>query len=404
MKALLIENNDLIIEWIKKRLLNFGFSSILIAKTEEEAKIHIRKGEFYLAIINLDFTKKTEKLGFLNKIRKEKKNICSLGLLDTLSSNHPQIFSIVWGAQPNIDFFEKIKVKDKDEINIDYLNGTYKSLKEIVHHNIIPNDSESMIKEIGFFMEKVKEIISDKETCDILIVTALPEEYEAMKSKFTNSKDLSHRSCIVNLPISDERVFKIIISHQARMGQGSAAALATLLCSKYKPSYVLLVGIAGGKKDDVKLEDVVVADFIIDTTCGRMETDGRIVEWRTCETNRELFHKSKIFSNRYSRWKEITHHADIFSGNDVIEDANILTNHKLQWRNAVAVEMEGAGAVTAIDDYISNPKPKFLMIRGISDYADKSKRIHSKKHREKACNIAATYAFEFLNEVIIDLP
>jgi len=253
---------------------------------------------------------------------------------------------------------------------------------------------------------------------DFVIITALTDEFNAVIKRFSSAKKIHNRkyqmySCeFPTAKKSDHshgKPYHLLIACQSEMGQIHAAALSTSLCEQYKPKYVLMVGIAGGKSDEkrpIKLGDVIISKTLIDTTSGKIENGIRHPEWGTFKPDGLLLGSSQTFLESHKAWyhnilvsdgktsSEIpqVYHVPIFSGNDVIKDEDIIGDYKKIWKEAGGVEMEGAGVATAISSYVK-PSPGFLMIRGVSDLADSEK---NDEYRQKACDVAAAYTYAFL--------
>ena len=80
----------------------------------------------------------------------------------------------------------------------------------------------------------------------------------------------------------------------------------------------------------------------------------------------------------------------IASGGDVIASKKIAIYRK-DWPKLIGVEMEGGGMAEGLHDDIK--RPRFLMIRGVSDLANGGNNAEMKERwRSYACHVAAAYA------------
>ena len=131
---------------------------------------------------------------------------------------------------------------------------------------------------------------------DVVILTALPEEQEAVRRAIG--------SCAVH-PWRGYRVYTgrvgaldVLVFPMGGMGNVGAAQAATLVIGVWNPAYLLLVGIAGGMReegDDVRLGDVLVADQIIGYESAKVRPEGidrryqaQQPDWRLLQTARGL--------------------------------------------------------------------------------------------------------------------
>jgi len=268
---------------------------------------------------------------------------------------------------------------------------------------------------------KKEEQKEDPYKTDFVIISALEEEFQSVLNKFPQKRKTSNFIYLaydaeLTTESSDQQHYKIIIARQSKMGQASAAALTVLLCEQYKPHYILLVGIAGGKNNEVNLGDVMVANSIVDASEGEIKDGKRNPRWRQFPVDTQLLNISKHDLANNTNWhshidrniwrpdpeKPKVHHAPIFSSCDVIKDDQITDEYKETWTKAIGVEMESGGVSIAVSDYIKKPKPTLLMIRGVSDLADKHKTSEEvKKWRAYACDVAAAYTYAFLKSGLV---
>ncbi len=305
----------------------------------------------------------------------------------------------------------ELKLPDSDsKLVVEYR----KDYKQMPKQNQNPKSNEYAGKRPNV----VSEILENKMKVDFLIITALTDEFDAVIKRFSSAKKIHNKKYHIydctfpTVEKSDHchgKPYRLLIACQLGMGQIHAAALSTLLCNQYKPAYVLIVGIAGGKTDvkrPIKKGDVIISKTLIDTTKGKIENGKRHPEWGTItpdqlllgssqtflQNNQGWYHKILVSDDKASNEIPQVYHVPIFSGNDVIKDEDIIDGYKETWKEAGGVEMEGAGVATAISSYVK-PSPGFLMIRGVSDLADSEK---DDKYRKVACYVAAAYTYAFL--------
>lgn len=252
---------------------------------------------------------------------------------------------------------------------------------------------------------------------DFAILTALREERDAVLAQLGIDKDrpldgdgrcsLTYYAAEIRTARRDSAVYRVIVARAAK-GPQEAAAAAAEVASVWKPRNVLLVGIAGGVPARVDLGDVLVAQQLACTTLGQM-TDGpdgrpvRIVRWQGHQPDPMLLERADLAKDWEARvrtprpepGRPRCHFGDIASGGDVITSIPTLEAYVATWQNLIGVEMEGGAIALALAR--APERPRFLMIRGVSDYADPHKYSpDTERWRAYACEVAAAYAVAYL--------
>lgn len=321
--------------------------------------------------------------------------------------------------------FIELKLPDSDSKLVVEYRKDYKQMttsKTDKHENSLGNDQQKKpSSSVGRDSRPKKgEMKEDQYKTDFVIITALEEEFMSVLNKFPKRQkilsDSKYQAYHAELTTnsSDQQHYEIIIACQTRMGQASAAALTILLCEQYKPHYILLVGIAGGKKNKVDLGDVMIADSIVDASEGEIKDGRRHPRWKQFPVDSKLLGESKhnLANQNWHNYLDKTlwhprmprvHHAPIFSSCDVIKDDQITSEYQETWNKAIGIEMESGGVAIAVFDYIKL-KPDLLMIRSVSDFADKDKNLgdedknlgDEETRKKRACDVAAAYTYAFL--------
>ena len=199
----------------------------------------------------------------------------------------------------------------------------------------------------------------------------------------------------VTLPNKD---FKALVILLGEAGLTKAAQLTEKFLNAFSISMVVLIGIAGGIDSDLKLGDVVIpnriSDYLLDSKAipkgKNYELQPSINAWNINPVlieyirhfryqNKNIFEKwqknindfrqeiKADLKNRSPNYK-IGHLA---SGNIVSGSASFKKELKLGDRKYLAIDMEAAGVARAVFSR-SNP-PLTLIIRGISDFSDRTK-------------------------------
>ena len=264
---------------------------------------------------------------------------------------------------------------------------------------------------------------------DFVIITALPEERDAVLGHFPDARKLpkdaldfhTYYQAELKTQRPDGATYRVIITCLAGMGPQRASAKAAAVATRWTPRHVLLVGIAGGVRGEVDLGDVLIAEQIADYPLGKVEFERgvvawirrklggsgrRNVRWQVYRTDPNLFDSSH---NLEHGWEKLIRHARpgagtpvrregvIASGGDVIAFEELMQEYKSTWHKLIGVEMEGGGTAGTLDGLPN--KPRFFMIRSASDFANPAKNApDTKKWREYAYHVAAAYTFALLKE------
>jgi nucleoside phosphorylase len=267
---------------------------------------------------------------------------------------------------------------------------------------------------------------------DVAIVTILPEEYEAVKRRLKNvrrdpgTKDQPNQYAWVvgEIEAAHEGTYQVVLAMTVNAGSTTASLGTGKTIARWCPRYVLLVGIAGGlPRDQLGLGDVVVSKQIVSYEYGKVhdgafnprpdfvyQVDGPLLRsalslgetnWRSKLGRRPATEgrKSKVFVGM------------VGSGEKVIDDrsAEFFASVERLFSKLMAVEMEGSGAATAIQEARDEGRAVgFLMIRGISDMPPDRKPAQRKKDgppasdrdlwKSYAANAAASFAVTFISQ------
>lgn len=248
---------------------------------------------------------------------------------------------------------------------------------------------------------------------DFALLTALPEEFEALRSYFSDLRQLEkdgstsftfYTGSIVTKRTEGD-VYSVVLGMAQHQGPEEAGILASALLRQWSPKYVILVGIAGGLHDATALGDVVIARAISDSTWGRIEDTGRKTRWRQIPTDRDLL--DSTYHYRETSWHSVPPERPgtgtperrwgvVVSGGDLIVSKKLVAEYKRELSDPIAVEMEGGAIALACHGDPSHPG--FLLIKAVSDHCDKPGRNKQDKSRWRhyAAHIAAAFCIEFL--------
>jgi nucleoside phosphorylase len=198
------------------------------------------------------------------------------------------------------------------------------------------------------------------------------------------------------------------------MGRVRATAATADAIRRWRPRYVVLVGIAGGiAARGVKLGDVVVSSQVVDYELQKQTPDGDEIRWEVHQADPRLVAAARDFTS--NSWQELMdvkrpaqgtprrHIGPVASGDKVIALGKVLAKYRQDFPTLLGVEMEAAGVATAC--FQASEAPGFFMVRGISDLADERKDSEAvREWRGYACHVAASYAVELLKSGPVPVP
>ncbi len=238
---------------------------------------------------------------------------------------------------------------------------------------------------------------------EFVIISALQYEHDAMLRELTvgsNKERFGGVEVRVPGPLNERVGIAVPI---VEIGRLTAAVVATQVLMYWRPRLVLLVGGAGGfSAAGVRNGDVLVATMIADFELQKLTDAGPEVRWRTHAVSPlALQSAQRVAAGPW--WPDErslpeplsdaprVRFGPLLSGEKVIAGSGQI-DRLLRWRrDALGVEMEGAGIATAAHHQAC----EFLMIRGVADLADENK---SDSYLEAGCETAAVFAVEFLRD------
>lgn len=228
----------------------------------------------------------------------------------------------------------------------------------------------------------------------IVIITALPVEYAAVRTHITDWEELGHENgARVEYGQLEGTPWKVAL---AELGQGAinAAALTEQIVSWLRPQAVLFVGVAGALKDDIERGDVVVGTKVYGIH-DKESPEGLHIRSETWHSSYALVQAARSAVRDLADVR--AHFKPIATDDVVLADARsaIALHLREHYNDASAIEMEGSGASHAAH---LNGQLDALVIRGISDRANASKGDDASRSQEQAAAQAASVAMAVLRK------
>lgn len=232
---------------------------------------------------------------------------------------------------------------------------------------------------------------------DIAVICALQEEVDfvlqgledVQELKMEYDDDIYH----VGKFVKDGKIIRVVISNASQMGMVAAASLTTKMINNFIPRYIVMTGITGGTNSKkMNYGDVIVASSSWDYRAGKdgakneekyhlnsidqRTVDSTLISWcrRLQSDITTLRHIKDAFKQGDKPETELKLLiGPIVSGASVVTDPDIVKDVlENQDRNVLGIEMEIYGVYYAAN-WAMNPKPKYIALKGVSDFADQGK-------------------------------
>lgn len=223
------------------------------------------------------------------------------------------------------------------------------------------------------------------ERADILVITALTEEYEAVLQALGTGES-SAAASTTRIEVDG---WLVTVRNLQEMGSVGAALGTRNALLRTKAAHVVLVGICAGMPAEVAIGDVVMPRTVLYLESGKIR-DGKTEtadDQRHCDTD-VLIHASLLAGDL--RRQGITLRANdvvMACGEKVIASAAVRDEQiQVRHRKIAAIDMESYGAARAAED----GKRKLTVIKGVCDMADHTKVDDA--HAIAADNAAAVLA------------
>ncbi len=257
-----------------------------------------------------------------------------------------------------------------------------------------------------------------------VILTALSVEFKAVRLMLENISKKPRNVCGIRYTLGEFKTDESVIVDiaLAPVGKGNKKALLATqnAMQHFNPDCIFFVGVAGGIKS-VKIGDVVAADRVYEYETAKIEetikarpevekSQGDMVGLATFVANNdewlERIDRPLLTSELVKIGGDYTCLcptnpnaivAPIAAGSKVVASGSSEVNQLFDnsYNDALAVEMEGAGFLSAILQY---PEFPAIVIRGISDLLDGKTKSDNSGSQEIASAHAAAFAFELLHQ------
>ncbi len=262
---------------------------------------------------------------------------------------------------------------------------------------------------------------SDGQTygCDLAILTALDTvEFDAVQSLPINWEPLRlqhDETRYLSGTLATESGTKSIIAAAApRMGIPASAILSSKIIHQFRPRFIAMVGICAGRKDKVNLGDLIIAEPTWDWGSGKISSEGGEPKFlpsphqldmdpdtasllNTMSKDAVLLATIKKASRGNKPKTELSAHiGPLVSGAAVVAHKPTFDKLLDQHRGILGVDME-AYAVAAAALGSAKPRPSFMIVKGVSDFADEDK---GDDFQEFAASVSANFVLYAAKELL----
>jgi nucleoside phosphorylase len=245
---------------------------------------------------------------------------------------------------------------------------------------------------------------------DFAVIATLDEEFDAVKEVFQlQEKNLKSEKNFLYY-YKKIKNFGIAFFKLTQRGNVNSASQTTEIINNFNPKHIILVGIAGGIKNNINLGDVAVSDNVEYYEYKKISTEKTQPRSTTIappsKNLRDIIQhvgeewKDKIKTSRPDgKPKEETKvvHGLILSG-ETIQSGKLQIHQAYLEKNPIAFETEAGGVGEAI--YNTN-RSEYIVIKGISDYVDivESQTLRD-MWRKYASEVAAAFSYELILQAI----
>jgi non-specific serine/threonine protein kinase len=229
------------------------------------------------------------------------------------------------------------------------------------------------------------------DTVDVVIVTALPIERDAVLNRLDGYVVVQHATDAytyyrARVETDDGDACEVAVVMLLGMGNNEAAIATSHAIERWRSKCVLMCGIGAGVPNEIRLGDVAVAEYSYYYELAKLTEQGAQRRGQQFPSDRFLLDRARAV--RASEWQTNINakrpvesdaskgisailFGPIASGEKVVADTTTLNALRHDVPKLIALAMEGAGVARAAASAFD--RPRFLEVRGISDYANPDK-------------------------------
>lgn len=246
-----------------------------------------------------------------------------------------------------------------------------------------------------YFSSRMKfyQEFNDRNYFDVILITALEEEFIGLKSQLTaiqwsKVERKNHISRVIGYYKKDNKQIRCLLISPFAKGMSSLSAVASKVFEIHKPKAAFLLGLcAGTNPEKQEFGDTLVPSFIWDYHSGKIVDGGVFLnapyQTKASDNIYDLivneFHDD---SNRFKSFVKNNFNqlnlknnwtisiGPTVSGGTVIADQEMVKHINSQHKDIIGIDMEGYGFYEALRFH---PEVSGCMIKSISDFGDQQK-------------------------------
>lgn len=273
-------------------------------------------------------------------------------------------------------------------------------LKELKKDGLISNQIK---KKINVSIPK-KEQIANEEIFDYAIICALyKDELKFIEPYIVNEGEFENdeKKLVRYGHLKSDPNKKIVYAALLNTGMVDASIFATDIITNFKPRYLIMPGVCGGKDDDrLKLSDIVIATKVYTFQKGKLKEDGFHPEWEGVELNDKIIQKIEVAEDEILRRIDFTgqvHYEPMACSSAVIDKKGFLDKViENKDRKTIALEMESYGIARACE-IANNGNTKAIIVKSVMDKTT-NKNDSAKKSAAKS---SANFVMKLIEENVI---
>lgn len=297
---------------------------------------------------------------------------------------------------PNLDYMfisEGNKQDDIQKLMIENKHKDFLSKKVCKYHEVrdeLKSDRSKAIMIKDLSISSKEEVLAENAQlnniigenypqCDYAIITALEEdEMEKLLPLFVKEGVIDNKMHLIEYGhFKQNTKKKIVYASQLATGMIDASILATELIIRFNPKFLIMTGVLGGKPEDSKIGDVVVANKVFTIDKGKINKLGFKNELEVSNTDCSTITKFKrnkqdiidfIRDEDKIQKKQINIHFGSIACVRQVIDVEGYFGEKISSsdRKAIALEMESYGVARACE-LVNNGKTIPLIIKSVMD-------------------------------------
>jgi nucleoside phosphorylase len=265
----------------------------------------------------------------------------------------------------------------------------------------------------NWFGKKKNTVHGRLGTATIALLTITTEEFETVRNVFDLGEELVGSAYAVH-HLNRMNDYNLVLRRAPGQTNVISTHLASAVLEDFRPSYLFIIGTAGGHSDreGIKLGDVVVADYIDYSAYWKLKEGSYEERKNACdhpslhllENFAEGLRRNPDHWIRQLRMKRPddsvpkVHVGGVVAGELLLGDAENAEQQRIlkNYKKALAFEMESFGIARTVYRFRSSVHytPQFLIVRGISDLVDRDATMNQEQRKiwtPLAVEAAATF-------------